>query len=679
MPRKIGKMLRPAPAEARASSEVSARIQWIQAQFHRYHKYWEPDLARAVRNTRMYWHINFGQWAPEVVKRLKEQGQRPPTIPVIPDKVETLVGSLVANGFDIKFEPADGGVDSLTLMLQDMWYSDSSNMDWESPELEALVDMCIYCGYERMYVSDRNDPLGNLAFERINPLHVLTDPSWKSNDPYDIRSYFVWDNLTANEIMARYPKAGEKIAEQREREKIEGVDYGLNEIQFNTWDEKWGGPHRVLEFHHVATKESWAEFDTKNHIFLPDTGKARGSDDDRALKLKYITDNGLSSEDIQFIRKNERIARVEAVCPALSGDTFLTKGDDPIQTGTVNLYPIGMRYHGQHLGIVVDRIYDMQIAINKGEMNMSDIQTRSAKGAYLLSESITGGDDQKREAIEADWNKPGAKIWIDEDADLRSGNLIIPLPATPLTSDVISSVNRNYDMADRFSKVNAAADARVESSKESGKLFRYKLEAGQISQKIPMKLYEKHKEHKARAYAEQCKITYAGMSRTFTKSGGESITVNRPTYNVLTGDLVVEDDVSTLPKMRVIITPSPSGISVRQDQRQQASEILALMNDPRDRLIRLIALGTILDTAEQSDASKEEYKKALALCKAQAALDIGSQIQNSKNAIKQGQLQDAGLEQQFAGPPQQPAVPGIPQQAGPGVDMQAALQGTPQQ
>ena len=60
--------------------------------------YWQTDLERIIRNARMYWHVNFGQWPQFVVDQLRDEGRRPPTFPVIPDKLETLVGSFLANG-----------------------------------------------------------------------------------------------------------------------------------------------------------------------------------------------------------------------------------------------------------------------------------------------------------------------------------------------------------------------------------------------------------------------------------------------------------------------------------------------------------------------------------------------------------------------------------------------------
>ena len=351
-----------------------------------------------------------------------------------------------------------------------------------------------------------------------------------------------------------------------------------------------------------------------------------------------------------------------------------------IQTNNVNLYPLGIRYHGQYQGIV-DRLYDVQLAINKGEMTIQDIQMRSAKGAYLLDRALTGGDPELEKQIEQSWNDPAARIWVDEDT-LQKGKMIEELPFSPPSGDLFGQNDRMYDMADRFSKVPAAQDSRTESGGESGKLFRYKVEVGMVQQKYLLKFYERHKRDKAEAYMAQAKITYAGVPRTFGKAGGkETFDINVPAMDMASGQKVTLDDISKLPRMKVIIIPSRSGINMRSEIRNQMMEYMGIMVDPADRLLKLIFMGEALATGEFTDETKEEMRRATEMLKMEAALMTAGNIQDAKNRLMGATAQAEKMMASIGGQqqPQQQELP-PPQQMSfeePGDD--AMIEGTNQE
>lgn len=639
-------------------SEKYERIRWLQAQFVRHEDYWQSDIERYIRNARMYWHVNFGQWPQFVIDKLKDQGRRPPTFPIIPDKLETLVGSFLANGFDMKFEPMDGKIDSLTMKIQDMWFSDKYNLDWESAEISCLLDSHIMVGYERMKISDQIDAFGNIAWETINPRHTYIDPGWKTDYTRDLKNYFLYDVKTATQIINTYPNHSEHLRALKQREEREGVDYGYNyggAPRYRTIDEKWASGHKVIEFHHMVESVGWWEYDKKNQCWFPDTGFKPNSKDDRQAKIQYIQMMGIEPDDITMLKRKKKEKRIEAICPDIDSTLFLVSGKDIIQTNNVNLYPLGIRFHGQYQGIV-DRLYDTQLAINKGEMTIQDIQQRSAKGAFLLDRALTGGDPELEKQIEQAWNDPAARIWVDEDSlSGAKGRMIQELPFSPPSGDLFNQTNRMYDMADRFSKVPAAQDSRTESSTESGKLFRYKVEVGMVQQKYLLKFYERHKRDKAEAYIQQAKITYAGVPRTFGKVGGkETFEINVSAMDMGSGRKIVLDDISKLPRMKVIIIPSRSGINMRSEIRSQMLEYMGLIADPNDRILRLIFLEQAFATGEFTDEVKEETRRAIEMLKMEAALMTAGNIQDAKNRLMGASAQADKMMQQLNLGQQQP-------------------------
>jgi hypothetical protein len=666
------------------AEDKSARIRWVTNQFNRYEEYWRPEIERLIRNQRFMWGVGFGQWPSYVVEKLRVQGRRPPTFNIIAKKIEAQIGSFLANGFDMKYTPVNGNIDSLTNKLLDMFYCDKSNLDWETAEIIALRDCFNMIGYERMYISDQYNEMGNIAFEPVNPAHVYLDIGWKDYDVNNINHYFTWSMMTPSEIMSKYKTKSEYIRNLKEREERDGINLGYFNGGVNlykTTEDKWGDRHKVIEYHSLKTKEIEWEYDLINHCNFPETGFEIGSKDDQDAKIQYIMAMGLNPEtDIVTIKRKMKTKMVEAFVPTLDDELFLTSGKDKIQTQNCNIYPIGNSYNGQYKG-TTDELYDVQLSINKGEMNLDDMQMRAAKGAFILDRALSGGDSSVEREIEANWNNPAARIWVDENATANLGQHggVIPLPGVSDQSPYIAQVNRKYDLADVLSMVPAAMEARTEHAGESGRLFQSKVQVGMISQRYYMKIYERHKRAKAMAYTKQAKITYAGFPREFTsKDGGDTFVINQRVSDGY-GRRYVLDDISKLPEMKVILVPSSSGINIRTEARAQYSELLPLLNDPNDRLLKLVFVGGIFDTLpDMSEETKEEIKMALNLLKSNSAME-----QAVMNMQLKGTLQQAGMakqQQQQATPVPQQASQEPPQQISAGEPSEeVALEGTPQQ
>lgn len=621
-----------------------ARILWIKRNFDRYETYWKGDMEMAVRNARMYWHINYGQWPMHVVEKLRSQGRRPPTFPVIPDKIETLVGNFIQNTFDIRLEPRTNQINSLTLKMQDIITSDKHNLDWDTAKYLCLLDSFIKMGAERMVVTDLKDPFGNLSWESLNPRHLYLCPAWKSPYNRDLMDYMVFEDLNLGQIKNVYPKSSPKLNELYRREKMEGVDYGIYYGAVPRWrsiDDKWSGKHRVIEFHHVQNHEYRWEWDKINNCWFPETRCKANSEEDRAIKMQYVQQMGLSADDIVLLKRKKRVKFIEAICPDIDKELFLDKGKDIIQTNNCNIYPLGIRYYGQYQGMV-DRVYDLQIGINKGEMNIQDVQMRAAKGAFLLDRALSGGDPEIERDIETSWNDPAARIWVDEYATERlpKGG-IVELPGVSPTPDMYHQTERYYELTDRLSKVPAVQDARTESNKESGKLFKFKMEAGILQQKYLLKFYETHERDKIEAAITQAKITYAGVPRTFPVPGTKDlIRINEEAIDISTGRRVILDDISALSEMNVVLIPSRTSVSVRDDIKQTAAELLPMSEDP---LVKLCLEENIAMASELAgdDGAKEQIEKAFHLAKTEAAI---SKVANIKSLMIQISQSDKQLQ-----------------------------------
>jgi len=644
-------------------NQPARKIDWVVKQAKLYENYHAPNLNRFLRNARMYWHLDFGQWPASVVDKLRQQGRRPPTFPVIPDKIESLIGSYLSNSYDIKFEADDGSLDQLTQKVMGMYMSDKNKMDWECSNILALLDSMIGVGYERFYISDLVDDFGNIAMESLNPRYVLTSPAWKSEYTRDLDDYFTWSMMTATQIIDKYGKHSERLMELYHRERMEGIDYGYNwgaTPRYRDADEKWGSAHKVWEFNYVEKIDRWYEYDKKNNNFFPNTGFKNGSTEDREVKVHYINIMGLGPDDICWRKQKEKIKKICACAPTLDAELMLKSGKDLIQTGGVNLYPLGIKYRGQYIGLVVDRLYDIQQGINKGEMNIQDIQQRAAKGAFFIDRGMFGDSSAIEDEIRKNWNDPAARLIVDEGSTARYPNGIQQVPSSPPTSDMFNNTDRYYDHADRFSKVSAAQDSRAESGQESGRLFQMKFEAGQLQQIYPKKFWERHIKEIAEGWLQQAKVTYSGVKRSFSDpETKQTIDINIPAINKLTGEKAVINDIASLPRMKVTISPSQKGLNLRLSKREQMGQLMETVQpDPSLGLLKIIFTAEALKTMEFSDELKTEVDYAAALLKKREALRVEAESQQLEMQVMAGQgkkdqmAQQVGMQEQ----PQQ-AIP----------------------
>ena len=601
------------------------RAKFIERMFYRYEDYYEPEIRRLIRNQRMMWGVNFAQWPAYVVEMLRAQGRRPPTFNIIGKKIQSQIGSFLANDFDVRYMPITGQIDSLTNAINDMYFSDRNNLNWKTSERIALRDCFTMVGYERMYISDRFTELGNIAWEPMDPTHTYISTAWRSGFSNDIRDYFEWGVFFPSELADMFPEKAKEIKESKLREEIDGVDLGeyMGGITgFSDTDSKWGARHKLLTYHYVVREERYWEYDLKNRCNFPETGLVPGSEMDRQAKKEYIEMMQLDpNHDVTIRKQIKRIKRVESICPTLDSELFLTAGKDKIQTNNCNIYPLGDQFNGQFKG-TCDDLYDVQISFNKGRMNIDDIIQRSAKGAFLLDEALADGDSEKMRKIEAEWNNPAARIWVEEGStvDLGPKGGMIELPSANPPQEMFRQSAELSDLADGLSMVPAAMDSRSESSQESGKLYQSKVQVGLIGQKYAMDLWEAHRRDKAAAYLLQAKITYAGWPRTFVKTGTqESIDINQRVQDN-EGNRFVIDDISKLPDMLVTLVASKTGLNMRTELRSQYAESLNLLADPADRLARLVILSALYETYELPDAEKEEIQIAFTMLKKNEAM-----------------------------------------------------------
>jgi sorbitol-specific phosphotransferase system component IIBC len=153
---------------------------------------------------------------------------------------------------------------------------------------------------------------------------------------------------------------------------------------------------------------------------------------------------------------------------------------------------------------------------------------------------------------------------------------------------------------------------------------------------------------------------------------------------MFSGNKIILDDISTLPEMSVVLIPSRTSISVKQNVKETSGELLQFTKDP---LVALVLEEQIALTSDISEEEKEEVKKAFSLAKLEAAMNKNMNIKNAQMQIQQIEQKIQAILQAKAGMGQAPQQPGEgeeqPEQqmsiGGPPNPEERAVEGTPQE
>lgn len=645
-------------------------------------EYYSTDRERLIEMSRLYWGVDYGHYSQYVVSKLLSEGRQPVQIPLLTNKLDGLRGALIRNQFDIKYMSMDGKFDKLSMALQDMYYSDKETMNWDWSYNIFLRDFLLQFGVEEMVISQRHSKLGNLSFIPRNPALCFPDPNWKDGNGWSLRECDIIGFYTADALMEMFPDKADALRAEKERQqiinKINQVvvrEYGPHQsgIPYQNIEAKWGEQHMVIEHHEMRTETRTWEHNIRDGIVpFPETGFKAGSSDDISKKKHYIEQNQLDPEtEIRRMPQTKRVYYKTIVCPGLTKDVVLFDGPHYMQIGRLPLFLSTPSRFGSQMRGIADLLKDVQLNTDRYILMMQEILNRSARGAFVMDPAIVGGDAAKMAEFESEWNNGAARLWSVMGASQTGQGLagyIKELPSNHIPNDLMGFSQLMEGYGDKYSYQTPSTEGRSESSKESGKLYQSKYEAAIISRGVIDRELEIHSKDKAEAYMLQAKITYAGIPRTFPKiGGGKSITVNELALDS-EGGFARNNDISALPRQRIIIQPSQRGVDVRVSNRGMFTELK--MNE-RDPLMNAIYDKQIFGTFEMTDEARKEGEAALALITREAALAKAANIQ----------MMELKMEQM--GNPPVPPEPDQGQQqtpvAGPEANMQEAAAGTPMQ
>jgi len=593
----------------------------IESEFDRVVDWGSADRQREKRNWDLYFGVDLGQYTEDDKARAILEGRELSTFNVITQKVDSLAGYILKNQFDSDFIPVEGEEGLTTRVLKSLWLSDKDMMDWDHSYAKLVQGGLIYQAVEEMYVDKRFHPLGNIAFRCHLPGHVIFDPRWKTDTGRDCQVAWVVSYLTASQILELYPNAKASLVLQQEIERTKNIgefydssdDKSVTPIFDVSNTQPGDNYYRVIRKFEMTTEDVTIEYDET-------TGKDLPAGGDYAAKLAFLNSTNpkweppteTSEGTIRKRQDKRRVCIVTAVCSQIDREAPLQRLPSPIQIGRLPLFGwSALRANGKCRGNV-DLMADLQMKINYREELITCIIETEACGALLADPMLFNDTKELKDAFERDKNQPHKTIWTAPGAMLK-GLEPSPIRKSTLPQDARDQLQRMWEYADRISKAPAVFDARSEKSGESGYLFAQKARVAEQQSYTLFISLQRHQQEKAEAYLEQVRIQYtiAGVEREFSIPVGtkkERLVLNQKTKVTVAGVEIgkILNDLSTMPRHKVVITESPVSTTNRLITRAMAAELLRVL--PPDafgtRQVFTSAMVKSLDTFDAKDQEK---------------------------------------------------------------------------
>lgn len=623
---------------------------FIEDEFNKALRFDEPNRARERQNWDMYSGFDYGQWPKDAASTLSAQNRHIPQFNIIRGKIDGLAGSIIKNWYDTDYVPIDGGDSNYTRLLKNIYLSDKELMDWEGSYIDCVLDGLVYRGIEELVISDRYNPIGNLAFKRLMPGHVVVDPDWITNSGWDLKRLWKVAYITPDEMKTVYKSKAPEIDIMVQRAATAGAiyDHGPENVTTPHMNLDTVSTHqfRVIEYHHIRNFVKKVDFVLAENE-KPDIEIPEGTPEEKNAfieKNRINTSLGRITKDVVV---NEYW--VTTICPELTGDPLEDRKHE-IQIGRLPFFCwSAARICGRDSGIV-DILIDVQQTMNKRESLIDHIISTAAHGGRLIDPAIVNNDSARVSELVRNISKPNAAIITAPGALASGRNYIRTLEQNAYSGDLQMDLRRMSDYADRISKQTSTLDGVSSSSHDTGTLFARRQMQSEIAQTVVSKALERHENEKGEAYMLAAQVLYRDVYRQISVpgvkiSGRNIIGINEPVETE--AGIMIMNDISKIPRHKVVVSQSESGVTVRETERAINSELLN--NIPGDNaMARAILVSNILNTLDLTAEVKDQLAEVSKVQLQAAYEQTMASVAQSKMVQMQVQQQIGQMQQQEA-------------------------------
>jgi hypothetical protein len=620
----------------------------------------QDDFKRGFEIWDAYFAVNGRQWSESKRNDLKANDRHPWQFDVLGPKLETLAGSLAAELPDIDWIPVEGEQTQSVEAVRERYYADKEFFNFHDALLLTIRDGCVHSGWCQLKQSRRYSETGNISLERCRPGYIIPDPYWVTDNDRDLECIFKIGYYTPEQIKRLFPKRSKEIEDAIKRRKDEGYRYNA-EITLETRDEQQrqfqsevGDQFRVIEKFYLKETNSERLVGARHD---PMTGQMHmvpfPVTNENAKLQKFAEDNQIDWNDVSPVEYRERRQFIKTVTD-LDPELLLEDGETIEQVNGLSFYHFTcQRYNGHDKG-VAESILDAQRVINEKESYLLEYMAKAGGGSEIWNEDLFRNQEAKKRFI-----KNKNKFGHIEFADLDGvKNVKVDVSPAQVPGAVFSEIQRMYnETLPLVSRVSDAMSA-IGASEDTGVLYERKYQVNRIANVMYDKYIKTLMNNIGEGYYYQFQITYGDIQMDIPKRLGGSITINKK--EVVGNQMMIVNDVSSLPRSKVIVTESKSNPVYQLRKKAEVADIIKSI--PQNDMLRMqLALNLYFDNMSMSDEARAQTEMVNQLSMQKALLASMAEMSGYQTQIKNNQVMNEqmnmALAQMQPQPPAQPASP----------------------
>lgn len=648
------------------------------------------DRRRGIRNVNAFCGLGTDQWSEAEANELDMAGRYPKSYNLAQYYANGVAGNLVMNWVDPKFVDKDDdsiGQINRIKKLQRVYYSDKEWGKYKNSAVKTVHNGCIYRGVEELVIDRTSDPLGRVRFVQVKQDCIIFDPSNQTDDiSRNSKRAHKLIYLSPEEMLIYFPKAEKEI--QTHLKSLKKVD---DDIGQRSEPVKAAGPinprgmlgnkYLCIVTYKIVMEKKRVVLDTESGMVLPETQFDEGSEEDFMAKQMYAMSKGIEikAEKLWNMDQLVPVNYLVTFCPDLA--IVLDSNKDERQLdGHLPLYCWSLIMKaGKSLG-VVDLSLEAQKSINRREMakdKTTDMTPWLGKswfhGALFDDASANAEQDFIR-----DFNDSSKPIKIPSTAPIGSQNSYFGImQGSQMPAGLFQDEQWKITLLNLICYLPPVLQGAAGGSSESGILFGRKVIEANVVQQMPAKNLEQHENYKAEDWVITAIKLYGGrgqaekianLNRSFKDApevGGESFTVNTLSGVDAEGNPVIDDDISQLKRVQVIISQAKENDYLKQAKREiNIAALGAIPPSATNDMIRAAFEVSLAKSMDQSDEVEKKNIESACTLRFQLAMTTGQsmlmQLQNQMNppAAPPGAQGGAAAPPGAGAPSGQPAPPG---------------------
>lgn len=531
-----------------------------------------PETKRERENWNYFDGTEYRQWNAAAVRQAVQDGLSLSTFNYIKKYVDVTTGAITADPFELRYDVELGDDELQARILNQKYLEDKDVGKWVREFMEFIRAGNIYRGFLKMFIDRSRDPRGTIGVEYFSPDRVHLDPNRRGKSINDNENIFISTWMSAQKIKDKYGIKNPEIENLiRMRRIYANKDDTFEEKKDKVFDtspeyyDKTREQFLVLDRYYQKRGKSYQIFDLETGAVIA----IKEEEEDAYALAKLYRDTGMA---IKILPRVTMKTYVRTTIPGLSTVVKIQDGPTELQIGRYPFFEFSSDVINGRPNTWVDQLKDPQTQLNK-RINAATHIIQTNANNMLLLEQDAAEDPETLHKIGKTRNHPGSYEIVNPGGIGKIKHL-------EKGSTNVDQLNFSQSIINMIKEITPAVPA-VQSidDSESGVLLQTKLAQAQISMERSKKLLMAFWDEFGEAYIKAFRQTYT-YPMVFKGSDNEIYYLNIP------GGI----DVSTMTRMKVTVSQSPTSETYRRQLLQSYLAISQYLHDPytRSELSRVV-------------------------------------------------------------------------------------------